>query len=73
MMGLMILIIILIVTNALHLRIRCSHQTIAKIIKELAKQRTKNNTVVLAKAIPIVVNKTGFPEELVHKCLGITS
>lgn len=73
MMGLMILIIILIATNALHLRIRCSYQTTAKIIRELAKQRTKNNTVVLAKAIPIVVNKTGFSEELVYKCLGITS
>ncbi len=73
MMGLMILIIILITTNALHLRIRCSHQITTKIFKELAKHRTKNNTVVLSYAIPIVVNKTGFPEELVQKCLGITS
>ncbi len=73
MMGLVILIIILIATNALHLRIQCSHQTNAKILKELVKHRTKNNTVILSHAIPIVVNKTGFPEEIVHKCLGITS
>lgn len=73
MMSLIILIIILISTYSLNLRIRCSYQKTTKIIKELAKQRTKNNTVVLAKAIPIVVNKTGFPEELVYKCLGITS
>ena len=73
MMGLMILIIILITINALHLRIRCSYQTNAKIFKELVKHRTQNNTVILSKSIPIIVNKTGFPEELVQKCLGITS
>ena len=69
----MILIIILIATNALHLRIRSSHQINAKIFKELVKHRTKNNTVILSHTIPIIVNKTGFPEELVKKCLGITS
>ena len=59
--------------NAFYLRIRCSHQINAKISKELVKHRTKNNTVILSHAIPIIVNKTRFPEELVHKCLGITS
>ncbi len=73
MIGLMILIIIIITTNAFYLRIRCSHQINAKIFKELVKHRTNNNTVVLSYTIPIIVNKTRFPEELVKKCLGITS
>lgn len=66
-------IILCVFTHAYNLRTRCSSKINSRIFKELIKQRSQNNTVVLSKAFPVIANKTGFPEELVKKCLGFTS
>jgi hypothetical protein len=67
------LIVLCVFAQAYYIRTRCSKQINSKIFKELIKQRNPNNTVVLSRAFPIISNKTGFPEELVKKCLGFTS
>lgn len=51
----------------------CTKYVNGVILKSLKKLRDHNNTVVLSRDIQIVSNKTGFSEEFVKKCLGITS
>ena len=67
------LTVLYVFTRAYYVRTRCSKQINSKIFKELIKQRNQNNTVVLSKAFPIIMNNTGFSEKLVKKCLGFTS
>ena len=51
----------------------CTKYVNGVILKSLKRLRDHNNTVVLSRDIQIVSNKTGFSEEFVKKCLGITS
>ena len=51
----------------------CTKYVNGVILKSLKRLRDQNNTVVFSRDIQIVSNKTGFSEEFVKKCLGITS
>jgi hypothetical protein len=65
------ILILIILTLSYSKHLRCSKNVNDKIIKVIKRYHSKNNTIILSNVYQSVMNKTGFPEEFIKKCIGV--